>query len=130
MDLQRLFRAKAGITTLHLQVNHDDMRNTLAMQYKVAEGLSDALQHGLSLAASTALPDCLIERAKEASDLLRQRIRNQERNSRLGKVLARRKALLDLHDTLKQIGEHDSKLGDSALRSWLNQLLGSLLCAV
>lgn len=128
-ELQRLFTAKLGVTCLHLEVNHDEGRNALVMQYKIAGGLNEELRYGLKLAAATALPVTLIQRAETASRQLKKHLADQEKNSRLGRVLARRKALSDLQETLKQISQHDSSLETPALRSWLNHLLIGVLKA-
>lgn len=127
VELQRLFATKPGLTGLHLEVSHDQGRNALVMQYKVAPGINKELRYGLKLAASTSLPKFLCSKAEITGQQLREKLLNRQKSSTVGRVLASRKALLDLRETLRQISEHNSKLELDALRSWLHHPLNEVL---
>jgi DNA mismatch repair protein MSH4 len=114
-ELAHVLQVRPGVACLQLKVTGND--DKLKMHYQVADGTCDQSAYGLKLARVTALPASLLERAQELHSGLTDRQNRHRASSKLGKMMARRKAVLNLKSTLERIVH--SQLTDEDLMGFL-----------
>ncbi|KAG6002884.1 hypothetical protein E4U21_002706 [Claviceps maximensis] len=123
VDLVHALEDRPGVVSLHLASERrtsDEGVLRLAMLYKATQGTVDTTEHyGIELARSIGFSEEFTRRAEEvASDIRRRRDQNRQ-NSEARNVLARRKLVLNLYETLKQAAEHGN---DAVLPGYLKSL--------
>lgn len=115
VDLVHVLGERPGVVSLHLASERrtsDDGVPQLAMLYKAKQGTVDTTEHyGIELARSIGFSEEFTRRAEEVANDIRRRREKNQRNSEARNVLARRKLVLNLYETLKQAAEH----GDDAI---------------
>ncbi|OLL23713.1 MutS 4 [Neolecta irregularis DAH-3] len=110
--LAKILENRSGVVNLHMEVETND-DNNLKMIYKITDGyneekhygvklLSDLLMEGLGIASIIPLPAVMFERAMEVSRELTKQADAKREDSRTGKIVKRRKMLLNLKELLIQ----------------------------
>ncbi|KAG5956536.1 hypothetical protein E4U57_002549 [Claviceps arundinis] len=123
VDLVHVLGDRPGVVSLHLASERrtsDEGVPQLAMLYKATQGTVDTTEHyGIELARSIGFSEEFTRRAEEvASDIRRRREQNRQ-CSEARNVLARRKLVLNLYETLQQAAEHGD---DAVLPGYLKSL--------
>ncbi|KAG6173980.1 hypothetical protein E4U27_006608 [Claviceps purpurea] len=123
VDLVHVLGDRPGVVSLHLASERrtsDEGVPQLAMLYKATQGTVDTTEHyGIELARSIGFSEEFTRRAEEvASDIRRRREQNRQ-SSEARNVLARRKLVLNLYETLQQAAEHGD---DAVLPGYLKSL--------
>ena len=75
---------------------------------------------GIRLAKLSSLPDSLVTRAQQVSEMLTLRRRQQQRNSQSHVLAERRRMILQLQETLKQA--YEGNMDDESLSRWLQRV--------
>jgi DNA mismatch repair protein MSH4 len=75
---------------------------------------------GICLAKLTSLPDSLLTRATQVSEMLTERARERKLSSKTHILTERRRLILQLHETLKQAA--NGTMDDEALARWLRRI--------
>lgn len=75
---------------------------------------------GIRLAKLSSLPDSLVTRAQQVSEMLTSRRRRQQRNSQSHVLAERRRMILQLQETLKQA--YEGTMDDESLSRWLQRV--------
>ncbi|KAG5985048.1 hypothetical protein E4U55_001789 [Claviceps digitariae] len=123
VDLVHVFKDRPGVVSLHLASERrtsDDGLPRLAMLYKATKGMVDTTEHyGIELARSIGFPEEFTRRAEEVANDIRRRKEQNRQNSETRNVLARRKLVLNLYETLKQAAQHGD---DAVLPGYLKSL--------
>ncbi|ORY82474.1 muts domain V-domain-containing protein [Protomyces lactucae-debilis] len=102
-ELAQVLQWRPGVTCLRLRVSEEADR--LTMHYQVADGTCQQSAYGLKLAQSTALPSTLTDRAVGLRTALLVRQADRRAASKIGKIVARRKAVLELQLSLMRSAE-------------------------
>jgi DNA mismatch repair protein MSH4 len=92
----------------------------MTMLYKVKSGPLEEENYGLSLAKVIGFPDRFMHVAKTVSMTLKRQIEEKRQDSQSRKLTQRRKLILHLYETLKQLRESD--MDDTALGSYMKRL--------
>jgi DNA mismatch repair protein MSH4 len=105
VELARVLADRPGVLTLHLSaessLTQDGMPH-LTMLYRVTSGIVDDEQHyGIHLARAMGLPPEIYEKAEEVANDLRQKREASRQSSNSRRLVARRKLILNLHESLK-----------------------------
>ncbi|KKZ65073.1 DNA mismatch repair protein MSH4 [[Emmonsia] crescens] len=119
-DLAKIMSERNGVVNLHLAVEMSPSTSKMTMLYKIADGFVKDKHYGLFLARLLPLPQPMLDKAKEVSEVLSLKIENQRKRSKTLAIAKRRKLILDLKEQLFQAREGALK-GD-ALRIWLEKL--------
>ena len=123
IELARALADRPGVLNLHLAAKNsvrEDGLPQLTMLYKVASGMIDEDEnYGITLARAVGLPPSFIHKAEEVANDLRQKRAANRQNSDSGKVMARRRLILNLHEALKQAKESGN---EEALPGYLQRL--------
>ncbi|QPH16040.1 hypothetical protein C2857_000582 [Epichloe festucae Fl1] len=110
VDLVHVLEKRPGVVCLHLaskKTMSDDGVPRLAMLYKATQGTVDTTEHyGIELARSLGFPEDFTRRAEEVASEIRRRRQQNQQNPEARNVLARRKLVLNLYETLQQAAEH------------------------
>ncbi|KAH8676119.1 muts domain V-domain-containing protein [Xylariales sp. PMI_506] len=122
--LTRVLGRRPGVLNIHLTTNmslaSDGQTPKMTMLYKINSGPIQESHYGLDLAKAVGFPDKFIQTAESVAETLRRQIEEKEHSSRSRKVILKRKLVLNLHETLKQL--HSSSMDDEALGSYLKKL--------
>ncbi|KAK6538181.1 MutS protein msh4 [Orbilia ellipsospora] len=119
-ELGAVLAQKAGVITLHMQVEMREEQNITSMLYKIANGAATEKHYGINLARIIGLPPQIIARASEVSNTIAQNA-EQKRISSKGYIKSQRqKLVLKLVEHLQQA--RSSSMTDLALRKWLKRL--------
>lgn len=119
-DLAKIMAERNGVVNLHLAVDCRQEENTIAMLYRLAEGVVAEDHYGLKTAQILPFPPGVIEHATRVAEELETRIRARQRASLSVVHARRRKLILDLEEQLRQA--RDGTMNDEVLRSWLVEL--------
>ncbi|KAI1873059.1 uncharacterized protein JN550_003312 [Neoarthrinium moseri] len=123
-QLAKVLGSRPGVLNLHLTTEISQGGNeecpTMTMLYKITSGENRQAHYGLNLAKVIGFPDEFIENAELVSKKLKEQIEQKRRSSRHHKLTQRRRLLLNLHETLKQM--HESDMDDAALGSYMKRL--------
>lgn len=124
-ELVTTLSRQPSVVNLHLAVQRSRRSETsfgLTFQYRIVNGVATNMEHyGLDLARLADLPeDVMVESIKISEEL--SRLNNEkDESSRSAQVAARRRALLKLRTTLRQLVEH-SKLPDQDLLAYIERV--------
>ncbi|KAI1105460.1 DNA mismatch repair protein-like protein MutS [Jackrogersella minutella] len=122
-QLAKVLGSRPGVLNLHLATETyqmDDGNPKMTMLYKITSGPVQEEHYGLNLARAIGFPERFIGVAEDVSKTLAETIEKKKQTSQSRKLLRRRKLILNLHDTLKQLRESD--MDDAALGSYLKRL--------
>ncbi|KAI1452640.1 DNA mismatch repair protein-like protein MutS [Annulohypoxylon moriforme] len=122
-QLAKVLGSRPGALNLHLATETHDMDNgnaKMTMLYKITSGPMQEEHYGLNLARAIGFPERFIQTAEEVSNTLAETIERKKQDSQSRRLLRRRKLILNLHDTLRQLRESD--MDDAALGSYLHRL--------
>ncbi|KAG6040892.1 hypothetical protein E4U41_006740 [Claviceps citrina] len=123
VDLVHVLEDRPGVVSLHLASERrmsDAGVPRLTMLYKAVQGTVDTTEHyGIELARSLGFPEEFTRRAEEVASDIRRRREQSRQSSEARNVLARRKLVLNLYETLKQAAEHGD---DAILPGYLKRL--------
>ncbi|KAG6044861.1 hypothetical protein E4U39_002928 [Claviceps sp. Clav50 group G5] len=123
VDLVHVLGDRPGVVSLHLASERrtsDEGVPQLAMLYKATQGTVDTTEHyGIELARSIGFSEEFIRRAEEVARDIRRRREQNRQSSEARNVLARRKLVLNLYETLQQAAEHGD---DAVLPGYLKSL--------
>ncbi|WAQ90843.1 hypothetical protein PtA15_13A242 [Puccinia triticina] len=119
-ELSMTLSVYPNVACLHLETILSKQEATMALQFphKVHGGAVKNAGYGIELASIAALPHNVMSRAKKISEEMAALSTEVERNSTTNKVLRRRKVLLEVCTTLKNLANH-SKLPSSELGRFL-----------
>jgi|SRR5271156_3776831 len=132
------FEGRAGFVNLHLHTEVKSER-VVAMNYQLKDGVVQDDHYGsvpliiqrywdfrplivvgIRLAKLSSLPDTLVNRAQQVSEMLTSRRRQQQRNSKSHVLAERRRMILQLQETLKQA--YEGSMDDESLIRWLQRV--------
>ena len=92
----------------------------MTMLYKVATGPVQERGYGIALAKAIGLPPSFIAEAERVSKLLTERNEARREDAEFARVMRRRKLVLGLYETLKQVAR--SGMGEGAMGELLVRL--------
>ncbi|KAF3926527.1 hypothetical protein AA313_de0210304 [Arthrobotrys entomopaga] len=119
-ELGAVLAQKAGVITLHMQVEMREEQNITSMLYKIANGAATEKHYGINLARIIGLPPDIITRASEVSNTIAQNAEQRKVSSKGYIQSQRQKLVLKLVEHLQQA--RSSSMTDLALKKWLKRL--------
>lgn len=119
-ELPRILNERAGVFSIHMNVDIDADYSRMRMRYKVAEGQEEQKYYGLTLAQLMDLPEEVMEVAVAASRQLNERSDARRSDARLIATAKKRKLALHTRETLQQA--RDGELQGQELLSYLQRL--------
>lgn len=110
---------RSGVVNFHLAVDMSN-RDRMNMLYKITAGFAKEDYYGLALARVIDLPLRVLEVAEKVTMSLEAQTAAKKRSSKTSAVAKRRKLVLALHETLKQV--RDGQMEGKVLLSWLRRI--------
>ena len=98
----------------------DDESPKMTMLYKVNSGAAEEVNYGLKLARVVGFPLDFMQLAEHVSNSLQKQMEEKRQSSQSRKVALKRKLILNLYETLKQM--RDSDMEDDTLGSYMKRL--------
>jgi DNA mismatch repair protein MSH4 len=92
----------------------------MTMMYKISSGPIQEEHYGLSFAKVIGFPEQFMRVAETVSKALKEQTDEKKQTSQSRMLIRRRKLILNLHDTLKQLSNSD--MDDEALGSYMRRL--------
>ncbi|MBW0473963.1 hypothetical protein O181_013678 [Austropuccinia psidii MF-1] len=119
-ELSSTLSVYPNVVCLHLDTKLKNEGNAVKLEFphKVLEGTTKQGGYGIELACLTALPADLISHAKKISAQIATATSEAEKSCRTNQVIKRRKLLLEVYTTLKNLAKH-SKLSPTELKNFL-----------
>jgi DNA mismatch repair protein MSH4 len=112
-------KERSGVVNLYLAVEMSDHKN-MVMLYKLTNGFVQEEHYGLACARAIELPPRVLEVAEKVSLALEAQASAKRRSSEISALAKKRKLVLNLHATLKQV--RDGPMEGKALLDWLRKL--------
>ncbi|EGX51074.1 hypothetical protein AOL_s00054g810 [Orbilia oligospora ATCC 24927] len=119
-ELGAVLSRRAGVISLHMQVEIRPDQNLTSMLYKIADGPATEKHYGINLAKIIGLPSTIITRASEVSNTIAQNAELKRMTSKGYRKSERQRLILQLVEHLKQA--RSSKMTNMALKAWLGRL--------
>ncbi|THY33876.1 hypothetical protein D6D00_00765 [Aureobasidium pullulans] len=118
-DLAKILAERNGVVNKHLAVDMSEA-DTMAMLYRLTDGVVSEQHYGLQLAKVMPLPPDVIEYATEVVEKLQRQVERRKRASK-GVILSRkRKLILGLKEELMHA--YTGAMEGPVLQSWLKEL--------
>ncbi|KEQ84166.1 hypothetical protein M438DRAFT_365963 [Aureobasidium pullulans EXF-150] len=118
-DLAKILAERNGVVNKHLAVDMSEA-DTMAMLYRLTDGVVSEQHYGLQLAKVMPLPPDVIEYATEVAEKLQRQVERRKRASK-GVILSRkRKLILGLKEELMHA--YTGAMEGPVLQSWLKEL--------
>ncbi|THX49502.1 hypothetical protein D6D06_08528 [Aureobasidium pullulans] len=118
-DLAKILAERNGVVNKHLAVGMSEA-DTMAMLYRLTDGVVSEQHYGLQLAKVMPLPPDVIEYATEVAEKLQRQVERRKRASK-GVILSRkRKLILGLKEELMHA--YTGAMEGPVLQSWLKEL--------
>ncbi|KAF3140246.1 MutS protein msh4 [Orbilia oligospora] len=119
-ELGAVLSRRAGVISLHMQVEMRPDQNLTSMLYKIADGPATEKHYGINLAKIIGLPSTIITRASEVSNTIAQNAELKRMTSKGYRKSERQRLILQLVEHLQQA--RSSKMTNMALKAWLGRL--------
>ncbi|TGJ70805.1 MutS protein msh4 [Orbilia oligospora] len=119
-ELGAVLSRRAGVISLHMQVEMRPDQNLTSMLYKIADGPATEKHYGINLAKIIGLPSTIITRASEVSNTIAQNAELKRMTSKGYRKSERQRLVLQLVEHLQQA--RSSKMTNMALKAWLGRL--------
>ncbi|GAA5958826.1 hypothetical protein JCM8115_000366 [Rhodotorula mucilaginosa] len=96
-----------NVVPLHLETEIDPQQRNFSMtfRHRLRDGSTPQTHYGLELAKMVKLPDAVLDRARLVSMTLASLARDGQERAGLSKLTRRRKVLLELRTTLKELAQ-------------------------
>lgn len=121
----RVLTNKPGVLNLHLATHTAPSSKNMTMLYKVATGPVQQRGYGIALARAMGFPEPFVAEAERVSKLLTERKEARREDAEFARVMRRRKLVLGLHETLRQVAE--SGMSREAMGELLVRLRGEFV---
>jgi DNA mismatch repair protein MSH4 len=118
-DLAKIMAERNGVVNKHLAVDMSEA-DTMAMLYKLTDGVVSERHYGLQLAKVLPLPRDVIEYATEVAHELQRQVERQKRASKAVILSRKRKLILGLREELMHA--YNGAMDGAVLQSWLKEL--------
>lgn len=118
-DLAKIMSERNGVVNKHLAVDMSEA-DTMAMLYKLTDGVVSEKHYGLQLAKVLPLPPDVIEYATEVAETLQRQVERRKKASKAVILSRKRKLILGLREEL--IHAYNGAMKGQVLQSWLKEL--------
>ncbi|KAI5271768.1 hypothetical protein E4T47_04890 [Aureobasidium subglaciale] len=118
-DLAKILAERNGVVNRHLAVDMSEA-DTMAMLYRLTDGVMSEQHYGLQLAKVMPLPPDVIEFATKVAEKLQRQVERKKKASKAVILARKRKLILALREELEQAC--GGAMEGLVLQSWLQEL--------